>query len=114
MCFEWHSEHTATVSLYNVKVLQSQGGKEYPTYNKEQGNRTGHILRSNCLLEHANEGKIEGRIEVMGRRVRRHKQLLIDLKEEKILETVRGTLDPNLRTTRCGGGCGFVVRMRNR
>jgi chorismate mutase len=27
----------------------------------------GHILRRNCLLKHVSEGKIEGRIEVMGR-----------------------------------------------
>jgi hypothetical protein len=45
VCFVWHSEHTAIVSLYSVKVLQSQGGKEYPTYNKEQSSRTGHTIR---------------------------------------------------------------------
>jgi hypothetical protein len=28
----------------------------------------GHILRRNCLLKHVTEGKIEGRIEVTGRR----------------------------------------------
>jgi len=80
--------------------MHSQGGKKYPTYNKEQGNRNGYILRRNCLVEHATEGKKEGRIEVMGRRVRRHKQLLVDLKEERVLETERGTLD--LRTTERG------------
>jgi hypothetical protein len=87
--------------------LQSQGGKEYPTYNEGQGNRTGHILRRNCLLKHAIEGKIEGRTEVTERRVIRHKQLLVDLKEESVLETARGKLDPILRTT-C---TGLVVRI---
>jgi hypothetical protein len=32
-----------------------------------------HIMRRNCLLKHVIEGKIEGRIEVTGRRGRRHK-----------------------------------------
>jgi hypothetical protein len=40
----------------------------------------GHILRRNCLLEHVIEERIKGRIEVTGRRGRRGKQLLCDLK----------------------------------
>jgi hypothetical protein len=40
-------------------------------------------LRRNCLLKHVIEGKIKGRIEVMGRRGRRCKQLLDDLKEKE-------------------------------
>jgi hypothetical protein len=36
----------------------------------------------NCLLKHVIERKIEGRIEVTGRRGRRLKQLLDDLKEK--------------------------------
>jgi len=39
----------------------------------------GHILFSNCLLKHIIEGKIEG----MERRGRRHKQPLDDLKEKR-------------------------------
>jgi len=31
-------------------------------------NWIGHILRSNCLLKHAIEGKIDGRKDVTGRR----------------------------------------------
>jgi hypothetical protein len=45
-------------------------------------NWTGHILRRNCLLKHVIEGKLEGRIEMTGRRGRRRKQLLDDLKEK--------------------------------
>jgi len=37
-------------------------------------------LGRNCLLKHVIEGKIEGRIRVTGRRGRRNKQLLSDLK----------------------------------
>jgi hypothetical protein len=42
-----------------------------------------HILRRNCLLKHVAEEKIEGNIEVTGRRGRRCKQLLDDLKETR-------------------------------
>jgi hypothetical protein len=40
-------------------------------------------LRRNCLLKHVIEGKIEGIIEVTGRRGRRRKQPLDDLKEKR-------------------------------
>ena len=35
----------------------------------------GHVLRRNCLLEQVIDGRMEGRIEVTGRRGRRGKQL---------------------------------------
>jgi len=44
---------------------------------------TGHILRTNCLLKYVVKGKIEGRLEVMGRRGRRSKQLLDALREKR-------------------------------
>jgi hypothetical protein len=42
-----------------------------------------HVLLRNCLLKHVIEGKLEGRTEMRGRRGRRRKQLLDDLKEER-------------------------------
>jgi hypothetical protein len=39
-----------------------------------------HILRRNCLLQWVIEGKIKGGVEVTGRRGRRLKNLLDDLK----------------------------------
>jgi hypothetical protein len=42
-----------------------------------------HILRRNCLLKHVIVGKIEGRVEMTGRRGRGRKQLLDDLKETR-------------------------------
>jgi len=42
----------------------------------------GHILCRNCLLKQVIEGKIEGRIVVMGRWGGRHEQLLDEFKEE--------------------------------
>jgi hypothetical protein len=57
------------------------------------------------------EGKLEGRIEMMGRRGRRRKQLLDGLKEKrrywKFKEEV---LDHTLWRTRFGRGYGPVVR----
>jgi hypothetical protein len=44
-------------------------------------NCIGHILRRNCLLKHVIEGKMEGRIQVTGRRRRKCKQLLDGVKK---------------------------------
>ena len=51
------------------------------TMKRRKANWMGHILLENCLLKHVIEGKIEGMIEVMGRRRRRYKRILDDLKE---------------------------------
>jgi hypothetical protein len=50
---------------------------------RRKSNGVGHMLRRNCLLKHVIERKIQGRIEVRGRRGRRRKQLLDDLKEKR-------------------------------
>jgi hypothetical protein len=52
------------------------------TINRRKANCIGHISRRNSLLKHVTEGKLEESIEMIGRRGRRHKQLLDDLKEE--------------------------------
>jgi hypothetical protein len=52
------------------------------TIKRRKANWIGYILRGNCLLKHMIEGKLEERIEMTGRRGRRVKQLLDDLKEE--------------------------------
>jgi hypothetical protein len=68
-------------------------------------------LRRNCLLKHVIEGKLEGRIEMTGRRGRRHKQLLDDLKEKKrYCKLTEEALDRTLWRTRFGRGYGPVVR----
>ena len=48
--------------------------------SKRKANWIGHILRRNCLLPRVIEGKIKGGIEVTGRRGRRRRKLLDDLK----------------------------------
>jgi hypothetical protein len=50
------------------------------TINRRKANYIGHILRRNCFIRPANEGKIKERSEVTGRRGRRCKQLLDDFK----------------------------------
>jgi hypothetical protein len=53
------------------------------TIKRRKANWIGHILRINCLLKHVIEGKLDERIEMTGRRGRRCKQLLDDLKGTK-------------------------------
>jgi superfamily I DNA and RNA helicase len=61
------------------------------TVNRREGNWIGHILCRNCLLKQVIEGNIERRIDVKGRRGRRCKQQLNDLKEQRnIVYTVNG------------------------
>jgi len=68
-------------------------------------------LRWNCLLKHSIEGKVEGRIKVMGRQGRRHKQLLDDLKEKRgYWKLKEKTLDCTLWRSCCGKGHGPVIR----
>jgi hypothetical protein len=50
--------------------------------NRRNADWIGHILRRSCLLIHVVEVRIDRRITVRGRRRRRHKQLLDDLKEK--------------------------------
>ena len=47
---------------------------------KRKTNWTGHIMRRNCLLQRVIEGKIKGGIEVTGRRGRKRRKLLDELK----------------------------------
>jgi hypothetical protein len=54
-----------------------------PEILKRKANWIGHILRRNCLLQRVIEGKIQGGIEVTGRRGRRRRNLLDDLKERR-------------------------------
>ena len=51
--------------------------------SERKANWIGHILRRNCLLQQVIEGKIKSGIEVTGRRERRRKKLLDDLKERE-------------------------------
>jgi hypothetical protein len=68
-------------------------------------------LRRNCLLKHENEGKLEGGIEMTGRRGRRRKQLLDNLKEKRRYWKLKEeALDRTMWRTLFGRGYGPVVR----
>jgi hypothetical protein len=74
-------------------------------------NWIGHILRRNCLQQRVIEGKIKGETEVTGRRGRRHRKLLDDLKERRGYSHLKEeALDRAMWRARFGGGFGPVVR----
>ena len=78
---------------------------------KRKANWIGHILRRNCLLQWVMEGKIKGGIEVTGRRGRRSRKLLDDLKERRGYSHLKEeALDRTMRRARFGRGFGPVVR----
>ena len=78
---------------------------------KRKANRIGNILRRNCLLQRVIEGKIKGGIEVTGRRGRRRRKLLDDLKERRGYSQLKEeTLDRTMWRARFGRGFGPVVR----
>jgi len=55
------------------------------TIIQREADWTGHNLHRNCLLNHV----IEGKIEVMGTKSRRHMQLLDDLKAKRRYQKLR-------------------------
>jgi hypothetical protein len=70
---------------------------------KRKANWIGHILRRNCFLQ-VIEGKIKRKIEVTGRRGRRHRKLLDDLKERRGYSHLREeTLNRTMWRDRFGG-----------
>jgi len=79
--------------------------------HKRKANWIGHILRRNCLLQRVIEGKIKGGIEVTGRRGRRRRKLLDDLKERRGYSHLKDeALDRTMWRARFGRGFGHVVR----
>jgi hypothetical protein len=81
------------------------------TIKRRKANWIGHILRRNCLLKQVIEGKLEGRVEMTGRRGRRRKQLLDDFKEKRRHWKLKEeALDRTQWRTRFGRGYGPVVR----
>ena len=79
--------------------------------NKRKANWIGHILRRNCLLQRVIEGTIKGRIEMTGRRGRRRRNLLNDLKERSRYSRLKEeALDRIMWRAGFGRGFGPVVR----
>jgi len=74
------TDHVRNVAvLLSVKELRNILNE----ISKWKPNWIGHILRRSCLLQRVIEGKIKGWIEVTGRRGRRRRKLLDDLKERR-------------------------------
>jgi hypothetical protein len=77
---------------------------------KRKANWIGQILRRNCLLQQAIEGKIKGEIEVTGRRGRRRRKLLGDFKERGGYSHLKEeALDRTMWRARFGRDFGLVV-----
>jgi hypothetical protein len=69
------------------------------------------LLRRNCLLQQDVEEKIKGGIEVTGRRGRRRKKLLDDLKKRRgYFHLKEEAVDRTTWRAHFGGGFGSVVR----
>jgi len=78
---------------------------------KRKTNWIGQILRRNCHLQRVTEGKIQERIEVRGRRGRRRRKLLDDLKERRGYSHLKEeALDRPMWRARFGRSFGSVVR----
>jgi hypothetical protein len=71
--------------------------------SKRKANWIGHILRRDCLLQRVIEGKIKWGKEVTGRRGRRRRKLLYDLKERRGYSHLE---EEALDRTVCGAGFG--------
>jgi len=70
-----------------------------------------HTLHRNCLLQQVIEGKIKGGIEVTGRRGRKCRKLLDDLKERRGYSQLKEeALDRTMWTAQFGRGFGPVIR----
>jgi hypothetical protein len=74
-----------TVHVRNEEVLlrvKEQRNILHET-SKRKANWIGHILRRNYLIQQVIEGKIKEGMEETGRRGRRHRKLLDELKERR-------------------------------
>jgi len=81
------------------------------TIKRRKGSWIGHILRGNYLRRHIIERKIDVGIEVEGKRGRRRKQRLGDLKEMKVCRKLKEeALGRTIWRVGFGRDCGPVVR----
>jgi hypothetical protein len=79
--------------------------------SKRTANWIGYILHRNCLLQRVIEGKIKEGIQVTGRRGRRRRKLLDDLKERRGYSDLKeGAVDRAMWRAGFGRGFGPVIR----
>jgi hypothetical protein len=77
---------------------------------KRKANWLGHILCRNCLLQRVIEGKIQGGIEMTGRRGRRRRKLLDDLERTGYWHLKEKALDRTMWRACFGRSFRPVVR----
>jgi hypothetical protein len=84
MCWR-RIEKTSWMDHARNEVLQRVKKRRYilQTMKRRNCNWIGHIFCRECLLKHVIWGKLEGRIEIIGRRGRRRKQVLDNLREKR-------------------------------
>jgi len=71
--------------------------------SKGKANWIGHILRRNCLLQRVIKGMVKGGLEVTGKRGRRNRKLLDDLKERRGYSCLKeGAFDRTMWRVRFG------------
>jgi len=76
--------------------------------SKRKANWIGHILRRNTLLQRVIEGAIKGGIQVTGRRGRRRRKLLDELKERRGYSNLKKeALDHTVWRAGFGRGFGY-------
>ena len=82
-----------TTTITNTSSSRSSNSSSNSSNSSSSSNNCiGHILHTNCLLQHVTEEEIEGRTELTGRRGRRRKQILDDpTGKVRILGTERGS-----------------------
>ena len=79
--------------------------------SKRMGNRIGHSLCRNCLLQRVIEKKIKGGIELAGRRGRRRRKLLDECKERRGCSHLKEeALDRTMWRACFGRGFGPVIK----
>jgi hypothetical protein len=108
----WRVEKISWANRVRNEVSQrvKKDGNILQTIKRRKATWIGHILRRNWLLKDVIERKVKGRIEVTGRRGRRHKKLLDDPTLKKGSWIMKeDTLDRNLWRVGFGRGYGPVV-----
>jgi hypothetical protein len=107
-----HEDHKGHVVILGKKILVWKEQRNIlHEISNWKANWIGHILRRNWLLRQVIKGKIKEGIEVTGRRGRRRRKLLNDLKERRgYSHQKEETLDRTMWTARFGRGFGPVVR----
>ena len=112
-CWRRMEEMSWNNPLRNEEVLQrvKEERNISQTIKRRNANRTCYILHRNCFLKHILERNIEGRMEVVGRWGRRHKQLLYNTKDKKEYHKMKEeALDRTLWRTCFGTGYRTVIR----